>query len=83
MMEILAGMDEILADPTMAKERLRPKTVSVEEAGRILGLSRHAAYQGVWRGQIPSIRIGRRLLVPIAKLNELLGETHDQPLDAA
>lgn len=50
------------------------KTRTVEEAGRLLGLSRTAAYQAVWSGQIPSIRIGRRLLVPVAKLNEMLGE---------
>jgi excisionase family DNA binding protein len=53
----------------------KPQTMSVEEAGRRLGIGRMAAYQAVWRGQIPSIRIGRRLLVPVAKLNEMLGET--------
>jgi excisionase family DNA binding protein len=61
----------------------KPRTVSVEEAGRILGIGRMPAYNAVWRGQIPSIRIGRRLLVPVAKLKALLGETDDEPLSAA
>ncbi|MFZ2080443.1 MAG: helix-turn-helix domain-containing protein [Xanthobacteraceae bacterium] len=65
-----AGIDEIIDGIPVTK----PRTLSVEEAGRILGISRMAAYQAVWRGQIPSIRIGRRLLIPLAKLNELLGE---------
>jgi excisionase family DNA binding protein len=67
MSEQLTGIDEIIDGIPVTK----PRTVSVEEAGRILGISRMAAYQAVWRGQIPSVRIGRRLLVPIAKLNEI------------
>ena len=62
-----AGIDEIIEGIPVTK----PRTISVEEAGRILGISRMAAYQAVWRGQIPSIRIGRRVLVPLAKLNEM------------
>jgi excisionase family DNA binding protein len=69
--EQLVGLDNI----TDCISTTEPRTVSVEEAGRRLGVSRMAAYQAVWRGQIPSIRIGRRLLVPVAKLNEMLGET--------
>ena len=59
------------------KSRTPPRTVSVEEAGDILGIGRMAAYHAVWRGQIPSIRIGRRLLVPLAKLNELVPPVDD------
>jgi hypothetical protein len=60
------------------------RTISVEEAGRILGIGRMAAYQAVWRGQIPSIRIVRRLLVPLAKLNEMAPPVDDatQPHEA-
>ncbi|TVP66081.1 MAG: DNA-binding protein [Nitriliruptor sp.] len=52
-------------------------TLSVEEAGRLLGISRGAAYRAAGRGQIPTIRVGRRLLVPTARLHQLLGLTHD------
>ena len=46
--------------------------LTVETAGRRLGLSRPSAYLAVKRGEIPVIRIGRRLLVPIAALEKLL-----------
>lgn len=50
-----------------------PATISVEHAGSILGVSRRSAYRAVARGQIPAIRVGRRLLVPTAELLGLLG----------
>lgn len=46
--------------------------LSVEEAGAILGLGRSAAYAAVERGEIPTIRFGRRLVVPTAALRRLL-----------
>ena len=55
------------------------KTVTVIEAAKILGIGRSAAYEGARNGEIPTIKIGRRILVPIAALNRKL----DQPtLDA-
>jgi excisionase family DNA binding protein len=48
-------------------------TVSVEEAGRFLGIGRSAAYEAVRRGEIPHLRIGRRVLVPVPRLLALLG----------
>jgi excisionase family DNA binding protein len=51
-----------------------PTVLTVEEAGRLLRISRQSAYQAARSGELPTIRIGRRLLVPRAKLAELLGE---------
>jgi hypothetical protein len=43
-----------------------PLTMSVPEAGkRYFGLSRNAAYAAAVRGEIPTIRIGRLLRVPV------------------
>jgi excisionase family DNA binding protein len=50
-----------------------PATMSIPTAARLLGISRSAGYRGANRGQIPTIRIGGRLLVPTAKLYRLLG----------
>ena len=50
-------------------------TISVEEAGRRLGVSRNTAYEAAGRGEIPTIKIGRRLLVPLVAFERLL----DQP----
>jgi excisionase family DNA binding protein len=48
-------------------------TVSVEEAARLLGLGRSAAYEAARRGELPTRRLGRRLLVPVPALLEWLG----------
>ncbi len=47
-------------------------TISVERAAAVLGVSRGTAYDAVRRGVIPSIRIGRRVLVPTVRLAALL-----------
>lgn len=46
--------------------------LTVEEAAELLKISRPSAYQAVQRGEIPVIRIGRRILVPVAALEKLL-----------
>jgi excisionase family DNA binding protein len=48
-------------------------TVTVEEAARMLGIGRGTAYDAVRRGDVPSIRVGHRILVPRAPLLELVG----------
>jgi excisionase family DNA binding protein len=48
------------------------RTISVEEAAAVLGISRGAAYANVKTGAIPTIRLGKRLLVPKAALEKLL-----------
>jgi len=55
----------------MRDERL---TISVDEASRVLGISRGLAYEAARRGELPTIRLGRRLLVPTARLYELVGD---------
>jgi excisionase family DNA binding protein len=47
-------------------------TISVEEAAAMLGVSRTSAYEYVRTGQLPAIRMGRRILVPVAAIERLL-----------
>jgi excisionase family DNA binding protein len=47
-------------------------TLTVEEAASLLGISRNLAYELVAEGQIPSIRLGRRVLVPRQALHRML-----------
>jgi len=47
-------------------------TFTVEEAAKRLGLSRGLMYEAVRMGQVPSIRIGRRILIPRAALERML-----------
>jgi excisionase family DNA binding protein len=56
----------------------RPLTISVPEAGKRLGVGRNQAYEAARSGQLPTIRIGKRLLVPVVALERLLrGELAD------
>ncbi|MBA7639928.1 hypothetical protein ES703_47589 [subsurface metagenome] len=49
-------------------------TLSVEEAAKVLGIGRNLCYDRVKTGEIPVIKIGKRLLVPRAALEKLLAE---------
>ena len=55
----------------MGEERL---TLSIPEAAKVLGIGRNLCYDRVKTGEIPVIRIGRRLLVPRRALEKLLEE---------
>jgi len=49
------------------------RTLTVPEVGRIYyGLGRNAAYAAAARGDIPTIRLGRLLRVPIAAMERRL-----------
>jgi helix-turn-helix protein len=50
-----------------------PLTISVPEAGeKYFGLCRNAAYDAAHRGDIPTIKIGRLLRVPVRALERML-----------
>lgn len=48
------------------------KTMTVEEAAKVLSIGRNQAYDGVNRGEIPHVRIGKRILVLREPLERLL-----------
>lgn len=48
-------------------------TLTVADAAQALGIGRNAAYEAVQRGELPSLRLGRRVLVPTAQLRRMLG----------
>ncbi|MGB0681473.1 MAG: helix-turn-helix domain-containing protein [Magnetovibrionaceae bacterium] len=54
-------------------ETAAAKTISVPDAGRLyFGLGRNAAYEAAKRGDIPTIRIGKLLRVPVVALERML-----------
>jgi hypothetical protein len=58
-----------------------PLTISVPEAGRrYFGLCRNSSYLAAARGELPTVRIGRLLRVPVRALERMLdgvGESSD------
>jgi excisionase family DNA binding protein len=51
---------------------LQRKVLTVPEAGKVLRLGRDSAYRAANAGEIPVLRIGRRLVVPVPALLEML-----------
>ena len=50
-----------------------PKTISVPEAGRTyFDMCRNASYAAAERGEIPTIKVGRLLRVPVQAMERLL-----------
>ena len=57
-----------------------PQTLSVPQAGkRYFGPSRNASYAAAQRGQLPIIRIGRLLRVPVRAMERMLDQASDKP----
>lgn len=50
-----------------------PPILTVEQTAKVLGISRGLAFAAARSGDIPSIRIGRRILVPRDRLRQMLG----------
>jgi excisionase family DNA binding protein len=48
-------------------------TITVEQAATVLGLGRTAAYEAARRGEFPTRKLGRRIVVPVPALLEWLG----------
>jgi hypothetical protein len=55
-------LEQILANPT----------TTVPDAGRALGLPRNQAYQAAAKGEIKTLRFGRKIVVPTAWLRRVL-----------
>ncbi len=58
-------------NPNAMPER---RTKSMGEAAKILGISRGSAYLAAKRGELPVLKIGKRLVVPDAALERMLGD---------
>jgi len=52
-------------------------TLKVEEVAKMLGISRNLAYEMARTGQLPTLRFGRRLLVPRHALERMLEQSGD------
>jgi len=51
---------------------LEKQTMTIEEAARVLGVGRNKAYEAAHRGEIPTIKIGKRILVLREPLRRML-----------
>ena len=61
--------------PATTDDRL---AVSVDEAARLLDISRDLAYDLIRRGELPAVKLGRRIVVPRRQLEVLLHAVVDR-----
>ena len=67
----------------MAVKEVQARTCSVEEAAKTLGIGRSLAYQLARTGDLPVIRLGKRFVVPVERLERMLGGEESPPEEAA
>jgi len=56
--------------------------LSVEECCEVLGLSRNTLYERIADGSVPSVRLGKRILIPVAGLEKMLSQVGKQKEEA-
>ena len=61
---------------------MKKRTYTVPEAAEALGIGRNAAYEAARTGQLPTIRIGKRILVPVVALERLLDLDKHEGMDS-
>jgi excisionase family DNA binding protein len=58
-------------------------TLTIPETARRLGIGRNQGYEAARRGEIPTVRLGKRLVVPVAALEAMLSVKSQQEIAAA
>ena len=57
----------------LSPDELESRTIiTIKEMSTILGIGRNTAYEAVKKGEIPSVKVGRRILVPSKALDRWL-----------
>jgi excisionase family DNA binding protein len=52
---------------------------TVRETAKLLHLSRNSVYLGILTKEIPHVKVGKRILIPKAALEQFLNATHKRP----
>jgi excisionase family DNA binding protein len=60
--------------PESLRQPFDRRTFTVREAAQVLGIGRDATYAAVQAGTIPSIRVGRRIVIPREAIGKILGQ---------
>jgi len=57
------------------EDKIRRKTLSVPEAAASLGIGLSKAYEAARSGELPTVKFGKRIVVPVAALEKMLEGT--------
>lgn len=67
----------------MSDQRQAPLTITITEAAQRLGISKSHAYELAASGDLPALRLGRRVLVPLSALERLLASAEGSRAQSA
>ena len=56
----------------MLEDKIERRTCTVKEAAKTLGISIPSAYEAARTGELPTIKFGKRILVPLVALERKL-----------
>lgn len=59
-----------MSTPSSTPQPTQPLLLRIEEAARLLGLGRSTVYELLYKGEIPSVRIGAARRIPLAALTQ-------------
>jgi len=68
------------AEKPQEQQLIEPLLVRVEEAARILSLSRSTIYEMMDSGELPSVRRGAARRIPVAALREWVARQYEAQL---
>lgn len=63
----------------MENNQNRGAVLTVTEAARVLGIGRNLAYRLAQTGEIPAIRLGKRIIIPRAAFEQWLSQAVVNP----
>jgi excisionase family DNA binding protein len=67
---------------SIGRSKMEKMVLSVEECCEVLGLSRNTLYERIADGSVPSVRLGKRILIPVAGLEKMLSQVGKQKEEA-
>ncbi len=80
----IAGSSTLLSSrASMSEQNEKSLVFSVSEAARLLGVSKNTVYEATRTGQIPSIKWGKRILIPKVALMKMLEEAGSVKTDCS
>jgi excisionase family DNA binding protein len=62
----------VSGDPAETAQTGERLTLTADEVAALLGISRSKVYDAIHAGELPSIRFGRRVLVPASRFYDLV-----------
>jgi hypothetical protein len=72
-------VEETKTKPSRTRRATGSYGMTIEEAGAMVGLSRASSFRAAHKGQIPTLRLGKNLLVPRLVWLRMLGEIAPKP----